>query len=106
MDFRCVAPRALRIFEMTPASVGCVSALRPLRWREGGRRADHEALIAKRLVPPALPSEILEGCCHIIDKDLSVSILSSAIQPGFARHARAGVGPTRHLSFKSSPPPT
>lgn len=47
-----------------------------------GRRADHEALIAKRLVPPALPSEILEGCCHIIDKDLSVSILSSAIQPG------------------------
>lgn len=46
-----------------------------------GRRADHEALIAKRLVPPALPSEILEGCCHIIDKDLSVSILSSAIQP-------------------------
>lgn len=30
MDIRFVAPRALRIFEMTPASVGDVSALRPL----------------------------------------------------------------------------
>lgn len=70
-----------------------------------GRRADHEALIAKRLVPPACPVRFWRGAATLSIRTCRSRFCRQRFNR-LARHARAGVGPTRHLSFKSSPPPT